>query len=364
MKIGIILYEGCSAVDVVSMQETLRLAALQAQNAQDLPQLVAMQPQILDRSGLKLSAEFTPTGLSAYDVLFLPGCSTATLAELIKQQDLLAWLGSVKEECTLASADPSSRLWIAAGIKAPDWYTATPSSHLFFNAVNGNVQAMTLRVIRQLYGESIAEDVQKLLEQPAQMERVASIERKTGETNITGTLNLDGSGKYNLNSGIPFLDHMLQQIAVHGMMDLSIQAQGDLEVDVHHTLEDIGIVLGKLLLQALGDRKGIQRCASMRVPMDDSLAEVTLDFSGRAYCIFECTWHQPEIGGIPASLFRHFFETVSVNAACNLHIHVPYGQDDHHQIEAIFKAFARAVDQAVRRDPRRSQQIPSSKGVL
>jgi imidazoleglycerol-phosphate dehydratase len=364
MKIGIILYEGCSAVDVVSMQEVLRLAALQEQQAQSLPQLIACQTQVLDRSGLKLTADATPAELSGFDALLLPGCSTPTLAEIFKQPDFTSWLASIKHDCVLASADPSARLWKAAGVKAPDWFELQSAQQNFFTAVNGNIQAMTLRLIRQLYGESTTDSMQKLLEQPGQMERFASLERKTNETLITGMLNLDGNGKYNLESGIPFLDHMLQQIAVHGMVDLSIKAKGDLQVDVHHTLEDIGIVLGKLLVQALGDRKGIQRCASVRVPMDDSLAEVTLDFSGRAYCVFECTWHQPEIGGIPASLFQHFFESVSVNAVCNLHIRVPYGLDDHHQIEAIFKAFARAVDQASCRDPRRMQQIPSSKGVL
>ncbi|MBI9051748.1 MAG: imidazoleglycerol-phosphate dehydratase HisB [Anaerolineaceae bacterium] len=363
MKIGILLYEGFSAMDVAAMQEILRLAAAEQQNEQLIPVLVAQQAQVKDRSGFVTTADET-ADLTAYDVLLLPGCSTQALIKALQQSDFINWLSGISSSAILASADSEARLWSAAGKKPDAWLLMVQTEKTFFTAANGNVMGMLLKLIARISTAETQKAVQSTLSLPSAMERTAQMQRRTAETNISAMLNLDGTGKSQLNSGIPFLDHMLHQIAVHGMMDLVVEAQGDLEVDVHHTLEDIGIVLGKLTLEALGNRKGIQRCASTRVPMDESLAEVTIDFSGRAYCIFEVEWHQPEIGGIPASLFKHFFESFSVQAACNLHIRVPYGADDHHQIEAIFKSFARAVDAASQRDPRRQQQIPSSKGVL
>jgi imidazoleglycerol-phosphate dehydratase len=364
MKIAILLYEGFSAMDVAAMQEPLRLAALQQQQTDYFPKLVARETPLIDRSGRVVHADSTPEDLSDFDLLLLPGCSLQAMEEQLKQTDWITWLKSANPQAILASADAEARLWSAAGRKPLDWFAGDPVSPSLYTAQHGEVLAMTLRIIQRLYPQKTPAEMQDLFNQSAQLDRTAQMERKTAETSIIAKINLDGSGRHHLNSGIPFLDHMLQQIAVHGMVDLSIQADGDLAVDIHHTMEDIGIVLGKLILQALGDRKGIRRCASARVPMDESLAEVTLDFSGRAYCIFECTWQQAEVGGIPVSLFRHFFESLSVQAACNLHIQVPYGLDDHHQIEAIFKAFARALDAAAQRDPRRLQQIPSSKGVL
>jgi imidazoleglycerol-phosphate dehydratase len=363
MKIAILLYEGVSAIDISMMQEPLRLAALQ-QQSDSFPKLVARENQILDRSGRSIKPDVVAEDLSSFDALLLPGCSANALQERLEQAEWITWLGSANPTALIASADPAARLWSAAGRKPVDWFETNPASNSLFTPVDGNILAMTLRIILQLYSQQIQSKVMQILTQPALPMRFAELERNTAETKIHGKINLDGSGRVQLNSGIPFLDHMLQQIAVHGMVDLAIQADGDLDVDVHHTLEDVGIVLGKLIKEALGERKGIRRCASARVPMDESLAEVTLDFSGRAYCAFDCTWHQAEIGGIPVSLFRHFFETLSVQAACNMHIQVPYGKDDHHQIEAIFKAFARALDQAVQQDPRRLEQIPSSKGVL
>lgn len=364
MKIGIVLYNGFSMPDVAYMQESLRLAANAQQTSELVPVLVAQSGMVFDRSGLSLTSDEISENLSGFDALLLPGCSPSTLAETLQNTVFINWLSSTQPETILASADSEAHLWAAAGKKPDAWVIMQMEETNFFTAANGNLTAMLLSFIERVASPEAQKAVQEVLSLPISCERVAKMQRRTAETNISAMINLDGSGKNKLDSGIPFLDHMLHQIAVHGMMDLYVQAQGDLEVDVHHTLEDIGIVIGKLTLEALGDRKGIQRCASTRVPMDESLAEVTIDFSGRAYCIFEVEWHQPEIGGIPASLFRHFFESFAVQAACNLHIRVPYGLDDHHQIEAIFKAFARAVDTAIMRDPRRQQQIPSSKGVL
>ena len=197
-----------------------------------------------------------------------------------------------------------------------------------------------------------------------QDERTAIISRKTGETQVEVRLGLDGSGRHEIQTGLPFLDHMLVQVAVHGLFDLSLRAEGDLQIDPHHTLEDVALSLGLAFRQALGERKGIVRMAVFAVPMDESLARVVVDFSGRPYAVFSGEWTLPMVGGIPNTLFAHFFESFAQTAGCNLHTEIIYGRDDHHKAEALFKAFGRALDQAVRIDPRRAGAVPSSKGIL
>ena len=194
--------------------------------------------------------------------------------------------------------------------------------------------------------------------------RSAQLDRKTFETDITISLDLDGSGKSTLATGIGFLDHMLGHLSVHGLFDLELKARGDLHVDVHHTVEDCALVLGQAFDQALGDRAGIVRMGSVYVPMDESLAFVCVDLSGRPYSVIQAEWHNPEVGGIPTSLFPHFLESFAITARCNLHARMLYGRDDHHQAEALFKALGRALDQAARLDPRRLGSIPSTKGNL
>ncbi|PWH12173.1 MAG: imidazoleglycerol-phosphate dehydratase HisB [Anaerolineae bacterium] len=193
--------------------------------------------------------------------------------------------------------------------------------------------------------------------------RTAKIERNTNETQITIELNLDGSGLHNIATGIGFLDHMLTHLAVHGLFDLTVKASGDLHIDVHHTVEDVALVLGAAFDQALGDRKGIVRMASFYAPMDETLAFVALDLSGRPYSVIDAEWGQSPVGGIPTSLFPHFFESFAVTARCNLHARILYGRDDHHKAEALFKALARALDTATTLDGRR-QTVPSTKGTL
>jgi imidazoleglycerol-phosphate dehydratase len=195
------------------------------------------------------------------------------------------------------------------------------------------------------------------------MNRTAKIERKTNETDICIELNLDGHGQHAISTGMGFLDHMLAHIAVHGLFDLTVKAQGDLNVDEHHTVEDVALVLGQAFAEVLGDKKGIIRTAHAYVPMDETLALVAVDLSGRPYCVFKADWGTPSVGGIATSLFEHFFESFAVTARCNLHAQVLYGRDDHHKAEALFKALARALDTATRIDPRRAD-IPSTKGRL
>jgi len=194
--------------------------------------------------------------------------------------------------------------------------------------------------------------------------RTAEISRQTNETQIGIKLDLDGTGKHEISTGIGFLDHMLTHLAIHGLFDLSVKAQGDLEIDTHHTVEDVAITLGQAFDKALGDRKGIVRISDSFAPMDETLAHVAIDLSGRPYSVVQAEWHMPYIGTIPATLFPHFFESFAVAARCNLHARVLYGRDDHHQAEALFKAWARALDVATQIDPRRAEAIPSTKGTL
>lgn len=192
--------------------------------------------------------------------------------------------------------------------------------------------------------------------------RVAAIQRQTTETNITLSLNLDGTGQHEISTGVGFLDHMLTAVSVHALFDLEVQATGDLHIDSHHTIEDVGIVLGQALNQALGDRKGINRVGHAYVPMDEALGFVALDFSGRPYTIFHAQWTTPAIGQFPTDLVQHFFESVAVHGRITLHARVD-GRNDHHQAEALFKALARALRMAVARDPRRPD-VASTKGTL
>jgi len=194
--------------------------------------------------------------------------------------------------------------------------------------------------------------------------RTALINRRTNETEIKVELNLDGSGKVHIVTGIGFLDHMLHHIAMHGLFDLELHAKGDLYVDEHHTMEDCALALGMAFEQALGERKGIVRIASAYVPMDETLAFVAVDFSGRPYTVVQAEWTTPVVGGIATTLFGHFMESFAVQARCNLHARVLYGRDDHHKAEALFKALGRALDAATRIDDRYAGEIPSTKGIF
>lgn len=178
------------------------------------------------------------------------------------------------------------------------------------------------------------------------------------------TLNLDGSGQHGIQTGVGFLDHMLMHLAVHGLFDLTVQATGDLHIDPHHTIEDTALVLGQAFAEALSDKKGIARMGHAYVPMDEALAFVAVDLSGRPYAVMQAEWHTPAIGQFPTSLVPHFFESLAVTMKANLHARVLYGRDDHHQAEALFKALARALSAAVQIDPRRAGAVPSTKGSL
>lgn len=195
------------------------------------------------------------------------------------------------------------------------------------------------------------------------MNRHTSINRRTSETDIELSLALDGTGIHEIDTGVGFLDHMLTHVALHSLFDLVVTARGDLNIDAHHTIEDVAIVLGQALDRALGERQSINRMGHAYVPMDEALARIVVDLSGRPYCVVDASWRTPAMGQMPTSLVGHFLETLAVHARMNLHAKVFYGRDDHHQAEALFKALGRALRQAVAVDERR-KGVPSTKGTL
>lgn len=194
--------------------------------------------------------------------------------------------------------------------------------------------------------------------------RQAHIQRDTKETQITGTLLIDGTGQYNIATGIRFLDHMLELFTKHGGFDLTLHAKGDLDVDQHHTVEDAGIVLGQLFSQALGDRRGINRAGYFVQPMDESLAVVAVDLGGRPSLVFNTALTVVHVGDLQAELLHDFFEGFTNHAGANLHGQILYGRSNHHKIEAMFKCFARAMRYACSTDERLKDQLPSTKGLL
>lgn len=193
--------------------------------------------------------------------------------------------------------------------------------------------------------------------------RTAQVQRQTKETDITLMLTLDGTGQHDIQTGIAFLDHLLAHVAVHGLLDVTVRARGDLEVDAHHTAEDVAMCFGQALDQALGERKGIMRMGHAYVPMDEALALVVVDLSGRPYPVITASFEHSTIGGLDTQLIPHILESIAWNARMNLHANILYGRNDHHKAEALFKAFGRALREAVAFDVGRAG-VPSTKGVL
>ncbi len=196
------------------------------------------------------------------------------------------------------------------------------------------------------------------------MKRQATISRKTKETEITATVDLDGSGVADISTGIGFLDHMLEQLARHSMIDITLKAKGDLHIDFHHTTEDAGIVLGQAFAKALGDKKGITRYADVHLPMDETLTRVAVDISGRPYLIWKVEFTKPKLGEMDTELFREWFQAFAQNAGITLHVANLYGENNHHIAETCYKGLARALRAASEVDPRQQGRVPSTKGTL
>lgn len=194
--------------------------------------------------------------------------------------------------------------------------------------------------------------------------RTAKIARKTNETEISVSINLDGTGAHKMQTGVGFFDHMLDQLSRHSLIDMEVTCKGDLRIDFHHSVEDVGIALGQAIRDALGDKKGIRRYASCDLPMDGTLTRAALDVSGRAFLVFKAEFSQNKIGEIDTELFREFFQAFATNAGITLHIENAYFDNNHHLAESMFKAVARALREAVEIDPRAADRVPSTKGVL
>jgi len=198
----------------------------------------------------------------------------------------------------------------------------------------------------------------------APVTRQASIDRTTKETKISATVNLDGTGAASIATGIGFLDHMLEQLARHSLIDITLKAKGDLHIDLHHTTEDCGIVLGQAIGKALGDKQGITRYASLCLPMDETLTRVAVDVSGRPYLIWKVAFSRPKVGEMDTELFREWFQAFAQNAGITLHVETLYGENNHHIAETCFKGLARALRDAICIDARQSGRVPSTKGML
>ncbi|WP_181703499.1 imidazoleglycerol-phosphate dehydratase HisB [Chthonobacter albigriseus] len=194
--------------------------------------------------------------------------------------------------------------------------------------------------------------------------RTASLSRATSETEITVTVDLDGSGVADISTGVGFFDHMLTQVARHGLIDLHVKAKGDLHIDDHHTVEDVGIALGQAVRQALGDKRGITRYADVHLPMDEALTRCAIDVSGRPFLVFRAAFATPKIGTFDTQLVEEWFRAFAMNAGITLHVETLYGSNDHHVAESCFKALARALRAAVAIDERQAGRVPSTKGVL
>jgi imidazoleglycerol-phosphate dehydratase len=196
------------------------------------------------------------------------------------------------------------------------------------------------------------------------LKRTATIERSTKETEIRATVDLDGTGAYRIKTDVGFLDHMLEQLARHSLIDIDLEAKGDLHIDFHHTTEDSGIVLGQAVQKALGDKLGITRYASVHLPMDETLTRVAIDVSGRPYLIWKVEFSRPKVGDMDTELFKEWFQAFAQNAGITLHIECLYGENNHHIAETCFKGLARALRQAIAPDPRQAGRVPSTKGTL
>ena len=222
--------------------------------------------------------------------------------------------------------------------------------------VNTNVKKTSLKPLAPAAAQALVT--------PGAGGRRAFVARMTKETRISAAINLDGTGKYDINTGIGFLDHMLEQLSRHSLIDITVRAEGDLHIDYHHTTEDTGIVLGECLMKALGDRVGIRRYGSAKIPMDETLTEVALDASNRPYLIWKVNFSKPKLGTMDTELFKEWFQAFAQNAGVTLHIENLYGDNNHHIAESCFKGLARSLRTAVEVDPRQQTAVPSTKGVL
>lgn len=358
MKIALICYPDVSFNDLTAFLTPIE--QLQTSDPQSFSwEFCSYLPFDNQTPGLSLTSSHVGLPLHGFDLIVVPGSNNF----FAFSQEWINWLKSTDPLTPYLGINNGLKLLKQNGFDP----LPTPRVDLPLNAF-----LCGLMVVHKYFSEESAYRIsQNLGLLPVWKvalihmgKRYARTTRKSAETQIEGSLLIDGTGLQNINTGIPFLDHMLSQIAKHGLFDIELVAKGDLEIDPHHTMEDTALVFGELFRLALDDRRGINRMSSSTVPMDESLASVTLDFSGRPYSVIQTKWSGENIADLPVSLLEHFLESFASSARCNLFIQVLAGKDNHHMAEAIFKAMARALDQATSQDIRRSGQIPSTKEVL
>ncbi len=359
MKLAFLIYSDIDMMNLLLSVDPLRqafeLGLVSKDNVVDLITCDANPAVSIAELLSPIPLRLACSSLDDYDLVVITGRRTESAPD-----DLLPILKSIKKGAEIVLT--GNAISLAKQLDKPP---------LFIAMNRGEVLTAGFELCARVAGADTALKIAEkcgiskdLINLPATKFRWASITRQTNETSIDLQLALDGSGKYEIDTGIPFFDHMLTQLAVHGLFDLKIVCKGDLQVDSHHTVEDVALALGKAFDKALGERKGLVRMASATVPMDECLAEVVLDFSGRPYAVIQASWQDGRIGDLPTSLISHFLESFAVQARCNLFVRLLAEGDDHHRTEAIFKALARALDAATQIDLRRLQSIPSSKGVI
>ena len=398
MRIAFVIYDGMTALDFIGVYDPVtRLKNMGFLT--DLEwEICAMNDPVTGRSGLSISPSFKGQSLAGFDAIIVPGGISARklLGDSGEPSPFVEWLRTAAPVPLKVSVCTGALLLGAAGflegLKAATHpearadlarFGATAVASRIADEGNvitaGGVTAaidLGLYLVEKWAGREARLQIQRQMDYPGDptgspdisqreaRQRKASYARRTQETEIEIELALDGHGEHDIHTGLGFLDHMLTHVAVHGLFDLHISAEGDLQVDPHHTVEDVALALGACFSKALGDRQGIRRMASCYVPMDEALALIVLDLSGRPYTVLDANWHTPAVGGIPTSLFEHFLESFAVACRCNLHARVLAAKDDHHQAEALFKGLGRALDEATRLDPRRLGRVPSTKGTL
>lgn len=358
MKVGIIYSPLASVVDVAGLVQTFSISKRLFSDVDIQCEICSFLPQKSQETGINISPDFVGLPLSGFDIVVLPGSNG--YEKLKTDIHWLTWVQGAGSESKFYGFHEGISIVNLANVPN-QWQSNTRSPlNSFFVALQVLADILEPEQIRTIARTLGIESSWQTYLQMMNI-RQSALSRDTAETQIWVNLALDGSGKSNINTRIPFLDHMLNQIAKHGLFDIELNANGDLEIDQHHTMEDCGIILGDAFRLALGDKKGINRMASTSVPMDESLATVTIDFSGRPYFVIQSKWNGENIAEIPISLIEHFLESFAIAARCNLFIQVQAGKDNHHMCEAIFKALARALDQASSLDERRLDQIPSTK---
>lgn len=386
MKTAFVLYENFSNLDFASLYGPL-LNLKKLNLIDDLTwETCSTNASAKSDQGVRFAPTQIGESLDGFDLVIVPG--SFDLGALLLEKNFLDWLKTADSAARIAAVGKGIVLLGAAGL-IKDRKTAAMAANfpvleefgtfpqndpivtdgnIWTAAGSGAALELGIQLCENLAGPEAGHIIREQLGLPvpgiALPGRLGKVSRKTKETVIELELNIDGSGNHDIDTGLPFLDHMLSQIAVHGLFDLRVAAKGDIHIDPHHTMEDVGLALGQAFQEALGDRKGIVRMASHDWTMDESLAWAAVDFSGRPYAVIQTNWQSPAVGGLPVSLFAHFLESFALQARCSLHVRSIYGRDDHHQAEAIFKALARALDAATRIDPRRAEKVPSSKGIL